>query len=98
MKNLQTITIDEIVALLPIVKNRGWRTGTNGEIRDREGRCPICALVREIDPASDFKLLAATSLETIGLHLSERTQFLYEADNATGHELRDEIKRALGIA
>lgn len=42
------VTVQDFLDLMPLVADRGWRVDHNGEIRDRDGRCPICALGNEI--------------------------------------------------
>lgn len=42
------VTVEEVLDLLPIVANRGWRVTGIGFIRDRDDRCPICALAHEV--------------------------------------------------
>jgi hypothetical protein len=41
------ITSQDILDLLPIVQDRGW-TIEHDLIRDRDNRCPVCALVHEL--------------------------------------------------
>lgn len=33
------------LALLPLVQDEGWRVRRSGLIRNRDGRCPICAVL-----------------------------------------------------
>lgn len=66
------ITFDKLIDLMPIVAHRGFRATTlgpwlaspsNTRVRDRNGRCPICALVNELDPRWDFHECAIIAME-----------------------------------
>lgn len=43
-------TNEALMDLLAIVDDRKWGFGYTGQIEDREGNCPLCALAKEIDP------------------------------------------------
>lgn len=58
--------------LLPIVADRGWKVNQDGEIRDKKGYCPICALANEVS-GGKFKRKADYDIaaeEVFGIELS----------------------------
>lgn len=65
------ITAQDIIDLLPIVADRGWSVRSSGRmrgtIRDRDDRCPVCALVNEIDPRVDYHLSYSVALRAIDI-------------------------------
>lgn len=92
-----TVTIEDILDLLPIVADREWSVDDQ-QIRDADGRCPICALVHEIDPTSHFSLLASCALEHINVDMGSfsRLAFIRAADSVRGNPvLRTKILTAL---
>jgi len=60
-KDLGQVLLD----LLPIVADRGWDVGERGVIRDRDGRCPMCALANEIDPGMVMVLQAKQAIKEV---------------------------------
>lgn len=68
------ITFDKLIDLMPIVAHRrfgipdpgpGLASPSNTRVRDRNGRCPICALVNELDPWWDFHECAINAMERL---------------------------------
>lgn len=56
---------DDILDLLPLVADRGWSI-RDGYIRDRDGRCPICALVNELSGGGiGWKEMAGIALRAL---------------------------------
>lgn len=44
-----SVTAEQILDILPIVANQGWRIRVDGgAVRNRKGVCPVCALVNEL--------------------------------------------------
>ena len=39
---------------LPKLKANGWHIAGNGNIRDRDGRCPVCAIAHALKPELNF--------------------------------------------
>jgi len=75
-----------------------WRITPHGAIRDKDGRCPICALVKEIDPNIDYSQIYDTALFRLARTNSFRDADLIvsAADNA-GHPCRKELMQLLGM-
>ena len=84
--------------LLPIVSDRGWPDpGSQGFIRDRDGRCPLCALAHEVSGGAvslrgDWK----DALRRAGLPFVYAAAIANAADNAEA-PLRAALERALGV-
>jgi hypothetical protein len=90
------ITAQDILDLLPIVADRGWKVGCNNTIRDRNERCPICSLLNETH-RFPFKVMGITAWDSAGLpDVSAAIQIMIAANNS-GHPLRPALMRALGM-
>jgi hypothetical protein len=60
------ITVDSLLDLLVLVDDRGWYLDWRGCVRDRDGRCPICALVHELSSGEiDYTVFDVTALRRI---------------------------------
>jgi hypothetical protein len=98
-----TFTADDIIDLLPIVANRGWRVSFSGAIRDRDGRCPVCALVHEVSGgALDEKTKAWNALQRLGFRSYTAYNFgsvhsITLASDIPFGPLRDRLEQALGM-
>jgi hypothetical protein len=91
----------DIIDLLPIVADRGWRVRSGVVIRDREGRCPICALAHELSHGkSNWYTFAHEAMGGIGLSheaLDATATVMNAADSPQGG-YRPALLRALGLA
>ena len=85
--------------LLPIVADRKWCIDAEGLIRDRDGRCPMCALAHEVsggDVSEYMRWLPATE-EVFGcVDTFEVVRIVCAADDAEAL-LRADLERALGL-
>lgn len=89
------ITADDLFDLLPIVDGRGWEGVV---IRDKDNRCPLCALANEIDPSIEFLIDAETAFKRLGLGrvASARWPVMNAAD-WWGDPRRPRLMQALGM-
>lgn len=97
------VTIQDIIDLLPILRDRGWRaSGSNGSmLRDYGGRCPLCALANEIDPRSDRRSYYFGAIADMGISITaaDAQRLVHAADNTqlANPALRRKIANALGV-
>jgi hypothetical protein len=96
------ITAQEIIDLLPIVDDRGWKVKFGVGIRDRDGRCPVCALVHELSGGEiDITVYARAAmvryLETDSALLVWAVQDMMAGADHKDHPLRPAIAEALGL-
>lgn len=94
------ITADDIIDLLPIVADRGWRILGNGYIRDMDDRCPVCALAHEMtDGKVDYELAAhVAAKEAWGV--KERfivIRLMRAADKEADYNMRRRMLKMLGL-
>ena len=85
--------------LLPIVADREWRIDAEGLIRDRDGRCPLCALVHEVSggAVSEYISWLPVMEEVFGcVDTFETARIACAADDAEAL-LRADLERALGV-
>jgi hypothetical protein len=95
-----SITIDDVIDLLPIIADRQFAVEEDGAIRDERNRCPLCALANEIDPVVDYCGFASAALRQadVDMPMDERRRFMRAADVALDDELRARMKQALGVS
>jgi hypothetical protein len=98
------ITVEDIIDLLPIVADRGWKVREDlwGVIRDRDGRCPICALVHELSGGEiDYKGAAGKAMrlyvESDITPLGGEVMAVMAGADHKDHPLRPAIAEALGL-
>lgn len=87
--------------LLPIVarKEQGWHVQGPHCIRDKNGRCPLCALVHEIDPRIKNHWNVQDALRQLGVKMTDADDvraIMNAADNPY-HLLRAPLMRILGM-
>jgi hypothetical protein len=85
--------------LLPIVADRGWRVHTeDGHIRDRQGRCPLCALAHEV-AGVDSREAYFAALLAAGLPAEELadTHRVAHAADQPASRMRPALMAALGM-
>lgn len=51
------LTFEALLDLLALVDDQDWTPNSNGQLRNSEGQCPLCALWSVLDPACDEKFL-----------------------------------------
>jgi hypothetical protein len=83
--------------LLPIVADRGWEIRPSGVIRDRDSRCPLCALANEIDHTILYIGAYPAALKRAGLMLLFEAHSVATAADRTNHPLRNDLMAALGM-
>lgn len=93
------ITAQDILDLLPIVADRGWRERRDGFIRDKDGRCPVCALVHEVTHGKvDFTFMAELSYKSAFGYAGLAAQFeIANAADYVTHPSRPVLMAALGM-
>lgn len=90
--------VNKYLELLPIVADREWRIWQDGFIRDKDGCCPLCALVNEIDPTSERRFAGyAAALRDIGLRRSDASISIAYAADSKSSPLRLALMAALGM-
>lgn len=95
----EIITTEQILDLLPIVADQEWKI-EGCVIRNTEGVCPICAVVNEIIGEKNWRLMAVTALNDIGVEGGvggSANQFILAADGEEG-PIRDQIIDILGVS
>lgn len=65
------IWIDKLLSLLPLIEDRGWVVKKTGALRDKEDRCPLCAIAHTIDTSNDWYAAALMSLHALGIGLHD---------------------------
>lgn len=95
------VTAEEIISLLPLVADRGFRVNADGEVRDRQKRCPICALAFVL-VGCDLRSMAWTAMERMIGSLSTASRDAVDdvasaADHRGNGKLRNELLLALGL-
>jgi hypothetical protein len=91
----------DIIDLLPIVADRGWHVKAGVAIRDREGRCPICALAHELSHGqSNWYTFAHEAMGAIGLghEAQDATAIVMNAADSQQGGYRLALLRALNLA
>jgi hypothetical protein len=48
MRALEGLSTETLMWWLPIVEDNGWTVNSLKEVRDKKGRCPLCALADEV--------------------------------------------------
>lgn len=93
----------DLIDLMPIVADRGWSVGVDlgsGDpaIRDRDGRCPLCALAHEISGGKiDLYGTANLAMGRLGVRdYCAISSVMNAADYTRGH-FRLALKAALGM-
>jgi hypothetical protein len=83
--------------LLPIVADRGWRVD-KGYIRDRLGRCPLCALADEVH-GDGLGYMGAyhAALQSAGFQPAVQADSIANAADRRWHPLRPALMAALGM-
>lgn len=100
---MNKITTNDIIELLPIVAHKQWTVNMYDEIRDEDGRCPICSLIHEIDSDIDVYLTPSIAFEDLGLTMDESKldNFMDAADteytSGVKKSIRNKMLKALGI-
>lgn len=99
-----TLTTKAILDLLPIVADRGWRIRNDGAVRDRDDRCPVCALVHELSRGTiDMTVSAVRAMRQLGYDSAgiyspvPRVMDAADIDHGSGSD-RKPLLRALGLA
>ena len=100
-------TVDDVIALLPIIARRGWVVTIYGMIRARAVRgvtanparypfhdCPLCGLAAELDPASPWTLTWTGAAERLGIQENAARQIAHGSDDPS-HPLFARIAAAL---
>ena len=94
------ITAQDLIDLMPIVADVGWKKLNAGQIRDEFGRCPLCALANAIDKRISYSQAATMAFVRLGLKDWESSiavnSIIGAADNADD-PLRQRLMRALGM-
>lgn len=73
-------------AELPKIKDRGWAVLDGGRVRDREGYCPVCALVEVLSEGSvnyrtrAYKAIREYAGENTDAVLHDVSDIVYAAD------------------
>lgn len=86
--------------LMPLVANRGWRARKqdDGTIRDRSGRCPICALAHELSKGQiDHYVRAHIAVRELGLDETRGFKDIVAAADWKSAPLRRDLMAALGL-
>lgn len=102
-------TANELLAWLPIVAGNGWRVLDDMCVRDRYGRCPLCALLCEwagVPPESDSfptEGVAAAAERAFGYNVvgpfyGNGVRAVMRAADFSYAPLRDELYHALGMS
>jgi hypothetical protein len=90
--------VNKYLELLPIVADRRWRVKADGLIRDRDGRCPICALAHEMDSRLPWFQMYHSALKGIGLPKDDMdADRVACAADEPKHPLRPALMAALGM-
>ena len=91
-----TITAQDILDLLPIVANRGWRL-YGSAIRDKDGFCPICALLNETH-GTRWEILPGSAWQDAELpEASQAISIIANAADWPSHTMRSALMVALDI-
>lgn len=98
------ITAQDLLDLMPIVKDRGWRITNSGDIRDKNYSCPVCALANEICGYECYGTDAwAAIYEIVGNRAKQEdaqtaTREIMEAADLEEYQLRPALMQALGMS
>lgn len=86
------------LALLALVQDRLWRITVMGNIRDEEGRCPICALGHELSQGKiDYKSAAWHAVKQMGMPEGRALNDVMEAADDPNDCNRQRLLEALDI-
>jgi hypothetical protein len=89
--------VNKYLELLPIVADRGWQL-IGDRIRDREKRCPLCALVHELSAGEiSARELVYVAFARIGLRADNDSNEIIDAADCDGSLMRDDLMDALGM-
>ena len=95
---MHNITPDTLIDLMPIIANRGWRVDRDIFIRDRQGFCPICAIVEEITQEdATWRLAAHAAMGSIDADDYDSVESVANAADRPNHWLRERLMLALGV-
>ena len=95
---INTVFLSDVLSLLCLVADRGWRVSSIGLIRDFDCRCPICALVNEIDPSIWSMEAAHHACDMLGIDGGANwVGVLMAAADEPHHPLRPRLMKALGM-
>jgi hypothetical protein len=90
--------VNKYLELLPIVADRGWRVIDDGDIRDKDFRCPLCALVHELSGGTvDHYQMVCMALAAVGAPVDSDSDDIIDAADYDGSPLRDDLMVALGM-
>lgn len=90
------ITAEDIIALLPIVADRGWRVYEDGAIRSARIACPLCELAYEADSSFWGFYAVRPAAEALSIPIWHAKTVADAADHPR-HPLRPLMLAALGI-
>lgn len=91
------ITAQDLLDLMPIVKDRGWRVDGLGWIRDAQDRCPICALAYEISNGRTNYLTFYKAAARHGWGAIGGAKRIANAADNPKNPLRPALMQALGM-
>lgn len=96
------LTVENILGLLPIVADRGWQLDVTGRVRDKNGACPLCALVNEIKGEERWTITYGLAMLDLGIYAYDESRMAANAialaaDNKK-QEHRQELLQALGLS
>lgn len=93
----EKITVDDVLALMPIVADRRWGIAFNGPIRDHEGYCPLCALASEFGINPDDTRGSVIDTDWPDWITEEVRGSIMAAADFRGSRYRADLQRALGM-
>lgn len=97
-----TVTIQDIMELLPIVSHKGWSIDKFGKIRDEHDRCPVCSLFNEIDSSMKETAMVSTAERKMNITIDGVYKLMDAADNCKVYadsevkEIREQLIEILG--
>ena len=91
----QEITVDDVLDVMPILARQGWRIKRGGHIRNRNGRCPLCALAHKVGPSFARRLNALDAARTLGLKDLAMLAIVAASDGMQS-AVRDRLVQTLG--
>lgn len=85
--------------LMPLVADRGWRVKPDGYIRDREDRCPVCALayVASDGAIDSYKRAWNAAFELLERPCVASVDAVVHAADGPNDPLRPALMAALGM-
>lgn len=89
---MSKITVEDILFWMPIVAHRGFYIRPDGQIRDRDDRCPLCALANEIDESIVEINCAGEAFSKLNTKHRERIEMMIEITRASDNALEDDPK------